>query len=119
MKKLILAVMAAFLFGLSAFAQPLLVQDKDYEKFTKISVEDYFVLRFIKADRYSVTLKADERIAAHVQAYVKNGTLYLDLDEKSFSSELKKALRQATIDNKIVPEGKRITQIRLRIHIYV
>lgn len=94
MKKLILAVMAAFLFGLSAFAQPLLVQDKDYEKFTKISVEDYFVLRFIKADRYSVTLKADERIAAHVHAYVKNGTLYLDLDEKSFSSELKKALRK-------------------------
>ena len=94
MKKLILAVMAAFIFGLSAFAQPLLVQDKDYEKFIKISAEDYFVLRFIKADRYSVTLKTDERIAAHVHAYVKNGTLYLDLDEKGFSSELKKALRK-------------------------
>jgi RND family efflux transporter MFP subunit len=48
------------------------VQDKDFEKFTKISVEDNFVLKFIKSDRYSVILKTDERIAAHVQAYVKN-----------------------------------------------
>jgi hypothetical protein len=41
-----------------------------------------------------VTLKTDERIAAHVQAYVKNGTLYLILDEKGYSPELKKQLRQ-------------------------
>ena len=94
MKKLILAVIAALLFGASALAQPLLVQDKNYEKFTKVSVEDNFVLRFIKADRYSVTLKTDERIAAHVQAYVKNSTLYLVVDEKGYSPELKKELRK-------------------------
>lgn len=94
MKKLILAVIAALLFGASALAQPLLVQDKNYEKFTKVNVEDNFVLRFIKADTYSVTLKTDERIAAHVQAYVKNSTLYLVVDEKGYSSELKKELRK-------------------------
>lgn len=94
MKKSIFAALAAMLIGASAFAQPLLVQDKDYEKFTKISVEDNFVLRFMKSDKYSVTLKTDERIAAHVQAYVKNGTLYLILDEKGYSPELKKQLRQ-------------------------
>jgi hypothetical protein len=94
MKKSIFAALAAMLISASAFAQPLLVQDKDYEKFTKISVEDNFVLRFMKSDRYSVTLKTDERIAAHVQAYVKNGTLYLILDEKGYSPELKKQLRQ-------------------------
>jgi hypothetical protein len=94
MKKLILAVMTALLFGASAFAQPLLVQEKNYEKFDKISVEDNFVLRFIKAGTYAVTLKTDERIAAHVQAYVKNSTLYLVLDEKGFSSDLKKELRK-------------------------
>lgn len=94
MKKLILAVVTALLFGASAFAQPLLVQEKNYEKFDKISVEDNFVLRFIKAGTYAVTLKTDERIAAHVQAYVKNSTLYLVLDEKGFSSDLKKELRK-------------------------
>lgn len=94
MKKSIFAALAAMLFSVSVFAQPLLVQDKDYEKFTKISVEDNFVLKFIKSESYSVTLKTDERIAAHVQAYVKNGTLYLILDEKGYSPELKKQLRQ-------------------------
>ena len=94
MKRPILALIAALLFAASASAQPLLVQDKNYEKFEKISVEDYFVLRFIKADKYAVSLKTDERIAAHVQAYVKNGTLFLNLDEKGYSPELKKQLRE-------------------------
>lgn len=94
MKKSIFAALAAMLISLSASAQPLLVQDKDFDKFSKISVEDNFVLKFIKSDKYSVTLKTDERIAAHVQAYVKNGTLYLILDEKGYSPELKKQLRQ-------------------------
>lgn len=94
MKKSIFVALAAILFSISAFAQPLVVQDKDFEKFTKISVEDNFVMKFIHSDRYSVTLKTDERIAAHVQAYVKNSTLYLILDEKGYSPELKKQLRQ-------------------------
>lgn len=94
MKKSIFAALAAILVSVCAFAQPLVVQDKDFEKFTKINVEDNFVVKFIKSDRYSVTLKTDERIAAHVQAYVKNSTLYLILDEKGYSPELKKQLRQ-------------------------
>lgn len=75
-------------------AQPLAVQDKNFDKFTRISAEDNFVLKFYKSDSYSVRLKTDERIAAHVQAYVKNYTLYLILDEKGYSSELKKELRK-------------------------
>ena len=94
MKKSIFAALAAILVSVCAFAQPLVVQDKDFEKFTKISVEDNFVVKFIKSATYSVTLKTDERIAAHVQAYVKNSTLYLILDEKGYSPELKKQLRQ-------------------------
>lgn len=94
MKKSILATLAAILVSVSAFAQPLVVQDKNFEKFTKISVEDNFVLKFINSNRYSVTLKTDDRIAAHVQAYVKNSTLYLILDEKGYSPELKKELRK-------------------------
>lgn len=94
MKKFIFVVAAMLLMGASAFAQPLLVQDKSYDKFTTVSAEDYFVLKFYRSDSYSIKLKADERIAAHVQAYVKNGTLYLILDEKGYSPELKKALRQ-------------------------
>lgn len=94
MKSFILSMVAAMLFGASAFAQPLLVQDKNYEKFTKICAEDNFVLRFIKADKYAVSLKTDERIADHVQAYVKNKTLYLSINGKGLSRELKKQFKK-------------------------
>ena len=94
MKKSLTAIYALLVMGLSAAAQPLLVQEKSYERFSQINVEDNFILKFYKGDAYSVTLKTDERIAAHVQAYVKNDVLYLILDEKGYSPELKKELRQ-------------------------
>lgn len=94
MKKVLMTMLAVFLWGTVSMAQPLAVQDKNFDKFTRISAEDNFVLKFYKSDSYSVRLKTDERIAAHVQAYVKNYTLYLILDEKGYSSELKKELRK-------------------------
>lgn len=94
MKKVLITMMAVLLLGTAAVAQPLKIQEKDFDKFTRVSVEDNFVLRFYKSDSYAVKLKTDERIAEHVQAYVKNSTLYLILNEKDYSSELKKELRQ-------------------------
>lgn len=94
MKKALMTFFVLLLMEAMSMAQPLMVQDKNFDKFTRISVEDKFVLKFYKADSYYVKLKTDERIAAHVQAYVKNGTLFLVLDEKGYSSDLKKELRQ-------------------------
>ena len=94
MKKLIFMIAAMLLMGASAFAQPLLVQDKDFEKFLSLNVESDFIVKLVKSDSYAVKLTTDERIAAHVQAFVKNGTLYLILDEKGYTPELKKQLRQ-------------------------
>lgn len=87
-------IAAMLLMGASAFAQPLLVQDKDFEKFISLNVESDFIVKLVKSDSYAVKLTTDERIAAHVQAFVKNGTLYLILDEKGYTPELKKQLRQ-------------------------
>lgn len=87
-------IAAMLLMGASAFAQPLLVQDKDFEKFLSLNVESDFIVKLVKSDSYAVKLTTDERIAAHVQAFVKNGTLYLILDEKGYTPELKKQLRQ-------------------------
>lgn len=94
MKKLIFMIAAMLLMGANAFAQPLLVQDKDFEKFLSLNVESDFIVKLVKSDSYAVKLTTDERIAAHVQAFVKNGTLYLILDEKGYTPELKKQLRQ-------------------------
>lgn len=94
MKKTLTAIVAIFLAGVCAAAQSLLVQEKSYERFTQVNAEDNFILKFYHGNSYSVTLKTDDRVAAHVQAYVKNDVLYLILDEKGYSPELKKELRQ-------------------------
>ena len=94
MKKTLFALMAAMLFCVSAVAQPLDVQKKNVENFANVSAEDYFVLKFIYSDTSSVTVRSDLRIAEYVHTYVKGGTLYLELDEKKFSKELKKELKQ-------------------------
>lgn len=94
MKKTFTLMLALVLAGITAFAQPLLVQDKDFEKFYTLNVESDFIVKLVKSDAFAVKLTTDERIAAHVQAFVKNGTLYLILDEKGYTPELKKQLRQ-------------------------
>jgi len=94
MKRLIFALAAAVLCAVSAVAQPLDVQKKNVENFSDVSAEDYFVLKFFHSDTCSVTIRADLRISEYVQAFVKGGTLNLMLDEKKFSKELKKELKQ-------------------------
>lgn len=94
MKKSMLLVIAALLLGAVASAQPQKVISKDFERFSTVKVEDKFVVKLLSSDKYSVRINCDERIAAHVQAYEKNGTLYLILDEKGYTKELKKELKQ-------------------------
>lgn len=94
MKRLVILIAGLLLMGNAAIAQPLLVQDKNFDNFSTIKVEDKFVVKLVHSDSYAAKISSDERIAAYVQAYVKNGTLYLLLDEKGYTPELKKQLRQ-------------------------
>lgn len=94
MKKMIFAVVFLLLAGRgSVFGQSDIVREHDYERFNAVNVSDYFAVNLYTSDRYSVKIVSDERIAPYVKAYVKNGTLFLDLDEKGYTPELKKALR--------------------------
>lgn len=94
MKKSIIFVLAGLMIGFTASAQLQKKIEKEFEKFHTVKVENDFVVKLHKSEKYSVRVNVDERLAAHVQAYEKNGTLYLLLDEKGFSKELKKELRQ-------------------------
>lgn len=94
MKKSLILIVCGLLFGVMASAQPQKLIEKDFEKFSTVKVEDKFDVKLIRADKYAVRINVDERIAAHVQAYEKNGTLYLILDEKGYTKELKKQLKQ-------------------------
>ena len=94
MKKSIILVIAGLMLGFMASAQSQQKIEKDFEGFSTVKVEDNFVVKLKNSEKYSVSINVDERIAAHVQAYEKGGTLYLILDEKGYSKELKKELRQ-------------------------
>ena len=91
---MIICIISCLLFGVMASAQPQKVIEKEFEKFSTVNVQDKFVVRLIRSDKYSVRINVDERIAAHVQAYEKNGVLYLVLNEKGYTKELKKDLKQ-------------------------
>lgn len=94
MKRAIIFIISCLLFGAMASAQPQKVIEKEFEKFSTVNVQDKFVVRLIHSDKYSVRINVDERIATHVQAYEKNGVLYLILNEKGYTKELKKELKQ-------------------------
>lgn len=89
-----MVIFSCLIFGMAASAQAQKLIEKEFEKFSTVNVQDKFVVRLIKSDKFAVRINVDERIAAHVQAYEKNGTLYLVLNEKGYTKELKKELKK-------------------------
>ena len=93
MKKLFIAVALAVITAIAANAQASLVQENDYESFSSVNISDDFIVKLNSSDKYSVKTISDERVAPFVSCYVKNGVLYVSLDRKSFTPELKKQLK--------------------------
>lgn len=93
MKKLFIAVALAVITAIAANAQASLVQENDYESFSSVNISDDFIVKLNSSDKYSVKTISDERVAPFVFCYVKNGVLYVSLDRKSFTPELKKQLK--------------------------
>ncbi len=93
MKKLFIAVALAVMTAIAANAQASLVQENDYESFSSVNISDDFIVKLNSSDKYSVKTISDERVAPFVSCYVKNGVLYVSVDRKSFTPELKKQLK--------------------------
>ena len=93
MRRTLFACIIALISVISASAQSQVEQNLSYEGFGSVEVSENFTVRLIGSDRYAVRIKADERIASYVVSYVKDGGLYIMLDKKSFTPELKKTMR--------------------------
>lgn len=93
MKKLFFALALAVMTAIAANAQASLVQENDYESFSSVNISDDFIVKLNSSDKYSVKTISDERVAPFVSCYVKNGVLYVSIDRKSFTPELKKQLK--------------------------
>ena len=102
MKKLFFALALAVMTAIAANAQASLVQENDYESFSSVNISDDFIVKLNSSDKYSVKTIADERVSSFVSCYVKNGVLYVSLDRKNFTSDLKKQLKAKGSPNPVL-----------------
>lgn len=86
--------------AVNAFAQRTVTMTHDYSGYRKIDVSNRFDVSVVRGDTCRVKISVDELIASYVTSYIKNNTLYLDVDEKAFTPELKKTFKGK---NAIVP----------------
>ena len=93
MKRIYVSLLLAFVAAVTLSAQQTVVQNKELDSFSSVSVGGKFAFRLKSAPTYSVRIVSDERIADYVRPTVKNGTFTIVLDEKKYPAELKKALK--------------------------
>lgn len=85
----------AFVFlsaAVAASAQDALTSEYNYSPFRRIVVNDGFDFSIVNSEDYSVRLSADADIFTYAHAFVKDSTLFLELDSEAFPSDVKKRL---------------------------
>ena len=86
----------ACIFALSLAATSVHAQTKsshDFSSFDALEVDYDFNVRVVDSRNYSVSMSIENSLKDYVQAYVKNHTLYLSLDEKKLPADLRKRYR--------------------------
>lgn len=77
----------------AAFANAQTRTSHDFSSFDALDVDYDFNVRVADARNYSVSMSIENDLKDYVQAYVKNHTLYIALDEKNLPSDIKKRYR--------------------------
>ena len=87
-------VVCIFALGLApALASAQTKTSHDFSAFDALEVDYDFNIRVVDARDYSVSMNLENDLKDYVQAYVKNHTLYLSLDDKKLPSDLRKRYR--------------------------
>lgn len=105
MKRILYVLLLSLVAVFPALAQQTVTTETEMKFFTGLSVSDDFTVTIRKGDGYGLKTNIDERIDPFVIAYVKDEILYLDIERKKFTPELKKSLR-ATRTNAPVIEAE-------------
>lgn len=78
--------------ALAAYGQEALTSEYGYSPFNRIVVNDGFDFSLVNSDGYSVRLSTDAGIFTYAHAFVKDSTLFLELDKEAFPADLRKSL---------------------------
>lgn len=92
MKK-ILSLMLPFVALSFSMSAQTVEMTQEYQQFHNIEVSKYFEVKLVYADTYSTKVVCDAAIKDAVGVFVKGNTLYLTVDEKSYSPEVKKSMK--------------------------
>lgn len=96
-KSLCVAILAAASTSVLAVAQTRTIEH-EYSEFDAISVSDGFKVTMVEKDGYNAKFKVSDALESYIECYVKGGTLYIGLDDKSVPKEVKKSFKGKNSD---------------------
>lgn len=76
--------------------------EHEYSEFDAISVSDGFKVTMVEKDGYNAKFKVSDALESYIECYVKGGTLYIGIDEKSVPKEVKKSLKGKNSDEPVL-----------------
>lgn len=100
-KSLFTTILTFALMCVTALAQTRTIEH-EYSEFDAVSVSDGFKVTMVEKDGYNAKFKVSDALESYIQCYVKAGTLYIGLDDKSIPKEVKKSFKGKNSDGPIL-----------------
>lgn len=100
-KSLCVAILAAASMPVLSMAQTRTIEH-EYSEFDAISVSDGFKVTMVEKDGYNAKFKVSDVLESYIECYVKGGTLYIGIDEKSVPKDAKKSFKSKNSDGPIL-----------------
>lgn len=100
-KSLLAAIFTIASIQTVAFAQTRTIEH-EYSEFDAISVSGGFKVTFVEREGYNAEFKVSDALESYIQCYVKAGTLYIGIDEKSLPKEVKKSFNGKNSDGPVL-----------------
>lgn len=100
-KSLFAVIFAAASMPALSMAQTRTIEH-EYSEFDAISVSDGFKVTMVEKDGYNAKFKVSDALESYLECYVKGGTLYIGIDEKSVPKEVKKSFKGKNVDGPVL-----------------
>lgn len=100
-KQLPLIIVTAVLTASLSSAQTRTVEH-EYSEFDAVSVSGGFKVTFVEQEGYNAKFKVSDALESYIQCYVKAGTLYIGVDEKSIPKEVRKSFKGNDSDGAVL-----------------
>lgn len=93
MKKTITAAILVLLSASVCLAQKRIAIEHNYSAFTEVVAGDHFNISIIPSEESRVRITTDVRTENYILAYVKDGILYLSVDENAMPADIRKEFK--------------------------